>query len=320
VIEGQNTLDNLYKGYGDIPPFGHGPDQQKLHRQGNNYIRTNFPQIDFINSCILLEDGTVASTIKSIVHNEELREHGHHHEELLEHIHHEELLEDGHHLKELREHGHHHEHHHEELLEDGHHLKELLEHIHHEELLEHDHYHEELVEHGHHHEELLEHGQHHHEELLEDGHHLEELLEHIHHNEELVERGHHNEELVEHGHHHEELLEHGHHHEELLEHGHDHKELREHGHLHEELVPVVPMEVDAVQDLNILKRNQESEFLLNNPDLEKEVSSSFVHLVFKGVFVVVLILIMLCLYKRYSDPKSYYRPRVKRTKSFDAEV
>jgi len=35
IIEGYDTLDKFYKGYGDMPPFGHGPDQQKLHNRGN---------------------------------------------------------------------------------------------------------------------------------------------------------------------------------------------------------------------------------------------------------------------------------------------
>jgi peptidyl-prolyl cis-trans isomerase A (cyclophilin A) len=55
VIEGQSTLDAVYKGYGDIPPFGKGPNQQKIHNQGNQYIRTEFPNIDFIKSCELEE-------------------------------------------------------------------------------------------------------------------------------------------------------------------------------------------------------------------------------------------------------------------------
>jgi cyclophilin family peptidyl-prolyl cis-trans isomerase len=37
VIEGQETLDNFYKEYGDIPPFGQGPDQQKIYNRGYYY-------------------------------------------------------------------------------------------------------------------------------------------------------------------------------------------------------------------------------------------------------------------------------------------
>lgn len=201
VIEGQSTLDSLYKGYGDIPPFGHGPDQQKIHQQGNNYIRTNFPQIDFINSCVLLEDATAASTIGNIFHREESVKFEH--------------------------------------------PEAVVEHEHHESVMEYDH---------------------------------KELIEYDHHEEKPV--------------------------------GHDY---------HLELVPVAPIEVEFVPDLSILKHNPDSEFLIKYTG-DFGVSSSSSHVVFKGVFVVVLILVMLCIYKRYSDPKTYYRPRVKRTKSFDAEV
>mmetsp|Transcript_11038 Transcript_11038/g.18522 ORF Transcript_11038/g.18522 Transcript_11038/m.18522 type:complete len:258 (+) Transcript_11038:42-815(+) len=54
IVEGQDTLDKLYKGYGDIPPFGNGPDQQEIHIQGNDYIRNLFPKTDFIKSCQVL--------------------------------------------------------------------------------------------------------------------------------------------------------------------------------------------------------------------------------------------------------------------------
>ena len=53
VIDGQETLDALYKDYGDIPPFGKGPDQQKIHNRGNAYLREEFPNIDFLISCSL---------------------------------------------------------------------------------------------------------------------------------------------------------------------------------------------------------------------------------------------------------------------------
>lgn len=57
VVNGLETLDAFYKGYGDMSPFGHGPDQQKLFNRGNEYIRDEFPLIDFIQSCheVMLE-------------------------------------------------------------------------------------------------------------------------------------------------------------------------------------------------------------------------------------------------------------------------
>lgn len=64
VVEGGNVLDALYKGYGDIPPFGKGPDQGKLFNQGNSYIRENFPLIDFLVSCEMASGLEVANTVR----------------------------------------------------------------------------------------------------------------------------------------------------------------------------------------------------------------------------------------------------------------
>mmetsp|Transcript_20089 Transcript_20089/g.19387 ORF Transcript_20089/g.19387 Transcript_20089/m.19387 type:complete len:385 (+) Transcript_20089:170-1324(+) len=56
VVDGQATLDSLYKGYGDIPPFGKGVDQQKIHNRGNAYVRQDFPKTDFLTSCKVVEE------------------------------------------------------------------------------------------------------------------------------------------------------------------------------------------------------------------------------------------------------------------------
>mmetsp|Transcript_12235 Transcript_12235/g.16784 ORF Transcript_12235/g.16784 Transcript_12235/m.16784 type:complete len:258 (-) Transcript_12235:1900-2673(-) len=79
VIEGESTLKYLYKGYGDIPPFGRGPDQQKIHNQGNAYIRRNFPKIDFINSCELVyspKEKIIASEPEPEQEQEEVQQEG----------------------------------------------------------------------------------------------------------------------------------------------------------------------------------------------------------------------------------------------------
>lgn len=39
VIEGMDVLEALYAGYGDIHPFGTGPDQQKIWSEGNEYLQ-----------------------------------------------------------------------------------------------------------------------------------------------------------------------------------------------------------------------------------------------------------------------------------------
>lgn len=54
--QSQATLDKIYKGYGDIPPFGKGPDQREIHRQGNQYVRDNFPMVTFIKTCKLVTE------------------------------------------------------------------------------------------------------------------------------------------------------------------------------------------------------------------------------------------------------------------------
>lgn len=56
VVGGQTTIDSLYRGYGDINPFGDGPDQQELFRLGNQYIRDNFPKIDFLHTCQVVNE------------------------------------------------------------------------------------------------------------------------------------------------------------------------------------------------------------------------------------------------------------------------
>lgn len=73
VIEGQSTLDALYKGYGDIPPFGKGPSQQKIHNRGNDYIRKEFPNIDFIKSCELEKSGKDAEEAEERLMEESVR-------------------------------------------------------------------------------------------------------------------------------------------------------------------------------------------------------------------------------------------------------
>lgn len=52
---GEQVLKDLYKGYGDIPPFGTGPDQQLIHREGNAYIHRLYPKTDFIQSCRIVD-------------------------------------------------------------------------------------------------------------------------------------------------------------------------------------------------------------------------------------------------------------------------
>lgn len=58
VVEGQSTLDNLYKGYGEMSVFGSGPDQERVISEGNSYLREFFPEIDYLQSCAIIEEMT----------------------------------------------------------------------------------------------------------------------------------------------------------------------------------------------------------------------------------------------------------------------
>lgn len=51
VIEGMDTVKQFYSDYGDMPPWGKGPEQQKINNQGEKYILKNFPKLDKFIHC-----------------------------------------------------------------------------------------------------------------------------------------------------------------------------------------------------------------------------------------------------------------------------
>ena len=42
------VVDALYTGYGDGPPEGFGPMQNRIEEQGNAYLNRQFPRLDSI--------------------------------------------------------------------------------------------------------------------------------------------------------------------------------------------------------------------------------------------------------------------------------
>jgi peptidyl-prolyl cis-trans isomerase A (cyclophilin A) len=48
VVDGMQVVESLYGFYGDMPPAGQGPDPNKIQQQGNEYLETHFPRLDFI--------------------------------------------------------------------------------------------------------------------------------------------------------------------------------------------------------------------------------------------------------------------------------
>ena len=64
VVEGMPVVDGLYSGYGDGPPDGKGPDQTRVHNEGNVYLEKEFPKLDFIRSARLENVAVVDSAKK----------------------------------------------------------------------------------------------------------------------------------------------------------------------------------------------------------------------------------------------------------------
>lgn len=46
--EGLGIAKKLYAGYGEGAPDGKGPDQDLITSQGNDYLKTNFPLLDYV--------------------------------------------------------------------------------------------------------------------------------------------------------------------------------------------------------------------------------------------------------------------------------
>jgi peptidyl-prolyl cis-trans isomerase A (cyclophilin A) len=54
VVSGMNVVDSLYSGYGEGAPSGNGPDQSRVQREGNSYLTTAFPKLDYIKSATIV--------------------------------------------------------------------------------------------------------------------------------------------------------------------------------------------------------------------------------------------------------------------------
>lgn len=51
VVEGIENVRNLYSGYGDMPPWGKGPEQGPIRNRGPSYIEENFTMLDKFETC-----------------------------------------------------------------------------------------------------------------------------------------------------------------------------------------------------------------------------------------------------------------------------
>jgi peptidyl-prolyl cis-trans isomerase A (cyclophilin A) len=55
VVEGMNVVDSFYKGYGDAPPRGTGPDQDTITARGEAYLAKDFPKLDYVKTARLIK-------------------------------------------------------------------------------------------------------------------------------------------------------------------------------------------------------------------------------------------------------------------------
>ena len=55
VVEGMEVVDQLYAGYGDCAPSGNGPAPQRIMYEGNEFLRKNYPLLDYVERAVFVE-------------------------------------------------------------------------------------------------------------------------------------------------------------------------------------------------------------------------------------------------------------------------
>lgn len=50
------VIDAIYTGYGDCAPWGNGPSQDRIFAEGSAYLKRDFPLLDYIHDCVLVND------------------------------------------------------------------------------------------------------------------------------------------------------------------------------------------------------------------------------------------------------------------------
>ena len=56
IVEGMEVADALHSGYGEMPPQGGGPAPGFILRGGNDWLRTEYPRLDFIRRATIESD------------------------------------------------------------------------------------------------------------------------------------------------------------------------------------------------------------------------------------------------------------------------
>ena len=56
VVAGMEVVDQLYSGYGEGAPNGRGPSPAQVQAEGNRYLESQFPELDFIVGTSIIGD------------------------------------------------------------------------------------------------------------------------------------------------------------------------------------------------------------------------------------------------------------------------
>lgn len=56
IVEGFDVVSGLYEGYGEGPPRGSGPEQERIEKEGNRYLNRFYPQLDSIITARVIKD------------------------------------------------------------------------------------------------------------------------------------------------------------------------------------------------------------------------------------------------------------------------
>jgi peptidyl-prolyl cis-trans isomerase A (cyclophilin A) len=54
VLKGMDVVDQLYADYGEGAPAGKGPSQRRIQQEGNEYLKRDFPKLDFIKKAVIV--------------------------------------------------------------------------------------------------------------------------------------------------------------------------------------------------------------------------------------------------------------------------
>jgi peptidyl-prolyl cis-trans isomerase A (cyclophilin A) len=53
ITSGMSVVDALFSDYGEGAPSGRGPDQGRIQREGNAYLKKDFAKLDYIKKATI---------------------------------------------------------------------------------------------------------------------------------------------------------------------------------------------------------------------------------------------------------------------------